>query len=94
MTSTDTKDCFVSWRTFRAIGLVIIILGGALLSVSWGSTLLEQKRVREVDKRQDEAIVGVQLNNATQGEQLSNIEKTVGELKKGQREILKRLPVQ
>ena len=49
--------------------------------------------MREVDKRQDAAIVDVRLNNAAQGEQLDNIEKTVGELKTGQRKILERLSV-
>lgn len=94
MTPPGTKNCHVSRWTFGVVGAVVVVLGGALLSVSWGVTAIEQTRVREVDKQQNAALVDVQLNAAVQGEQLDNIEDSIEDLKKGQREILKRLPAQ
>ena len=87
-------NCYVSRYTFSAIGTIIVVLGGALLSVSWGTTVVEQRRGQGIDDRQDAAIVDVQLNAAVQGEQLDNIEESIEDLKDGQREILKRLPAQ
>ena len=94
MAPSATKNCYISRWTFGVVGTVIVVLGGALLSVSWGTTVVEQNRGRDIDDRQDVSIVEVEKTVAVQGEQLDNIEKSIGELKIGQREILKRLPAQ
>lgn len=88
------KNHYVSRWAFGVIGSVIVVLGGALLSVYWATTMSQQTRTQQINERQDIAISCVERNTAVQEEQLDNIEGSVEELKVGQREILKRLPAQ
>lgn len=88
----NTLSRFVSWRTFTAIGTVIVFMGGVVVTLTWGSMNTEHKELRESDRDQVGRISTIERAMDVQAEQLDNIEESVDDLKSGQAKILERLP--